>query len=315
MNRKAAIISIKGIKLSPNERSLLRNEKPWGVILFKRNIKSFDQVKKLISNIRSCMKDRFYPIIIDEEGGTVSRLSNLFSTKEYSQRFFGRLYEKNNQNGKLIYGYYLETICNILKDIGVNINTIPVMDLLHAHTHNIIKDRSYSNNLKTIKNLGNFCTSFLYKKRIGSVVKHAPGHGCSNLDSHKKLPIVKKTSQKLYQEDFSAFHNVNSNFMMTAHILYQKIDPNYLATNSKKVISKILRKKLNFKGIIISDDISMKALSNNLILNAENALNAGCNLVLYCRGEIKESRKLLKNLRFIDKFTKKKTYQFYEFLR
>ena len=78
---------------------------------------------------------------------------------------------------------------------------------------------------------------FLYKKRIGSVVKHAPGHGCSNLDSHKKLPIVKKTSQKLYQEDFSAFHNVNSNFMMTAHILYQKIDPNYLATNSKKLAS------------------------------------------------------------------------------
>ena len=111
------------------------------------------------------------------------------------------------------------------------------------------------------------------------------------------------------------FKNLSSNFMMTAHILYKNIDSKNLATFSNNIINQIIRKKLNFKGILISDDISMKALSKNLSINANKALNAGCNLVLYCGGNIKESSKLLKNLRRIDEFTQKKTYQFYNFLR
>ena len=124
-----------------------------------------------------------------------------------------------------------------------------------------------------------------------------------------------KKINKLYSDDFKLFKNLNSNFMMTAHILYKKIDSKNLATFSTYIIKNIIRKKLNFNGILISDDISMKALSSNLSSNADKALNAGCNLVLYCKGDIKESSKLLKNLRFIDNFTKKKTYQFYDFLR
>ncbi len=314
MKRKAAIISIGGSSLTPSEIFLLKKDKPWGVILFKRNIISFNQAKRLTSSIRKCMNDPYYPILLDEEGGNVSRLSQLFSTREYSQLFFGKLYEKNKIKGKLIYKYYLETICNILVDLGVNINTIPVLDLLNKSTHRILHDRVYSKNKKTIVSLGNFCISLLKKKRIASVVKHAPGHGCSNQDSHLKLPIVYKKSQKLFKEDFSLFKNTNSLFMMTAHILYKNVDSKKLATFSSYIIKKIIRKKLNFKGILISDDISMKALSKNLNLNAEKALNAGCNLVLYCNGNIKESSKLLKNLRYIDKFTEKKTYQFYDFL-
>ena len=315
MNRKAAIISIRGSKLTASEIKLLKKEKPWGIILFKRNIITFKQTKNLTQNIRSCMKDPFYPILIDEEGGKVSRLSELFSTKEFSQYFFGLLYEKNNKNGKLIYKYYLETICNILNDLGININTIPVMDLLQNSTHQVIKSRAYSYQTKTIKTLGKFCISFLKKKKIASVSKHVPGHGCSNSDSHLNLPIVYKKKSKLYKEDFSLFKNLSSNFMMTAHILYKNIDPKNLATFSNNIINQIIRKKLNFKGILISDDISMKALSKNLSINADKALNAGCNLVLYCGGNIKESSKLLKNLRTIDEFTRKKTYQFYNFLR
>ena len=315
MNRKAAIISIKGYKLTTQERRLLKKEKPWGIILFKRNISSFNQTKNLIKQIRNCMKDNFYPIMIDEEGGKVSRLSNLFSTREFSQYFFGKIYEKNKKKGKLIYRYYLDTICNILNDLGININTIPVMDLLQKSTHEIIKERAYSNNLKTVKTLGKFCISFLKEKKIASVVKHAPGHGCATADSHKKLPIVNKKPNQLYYNDFSVFKNLNCHFLMTAHVLYKKIDSNFLATHSKKIINKIIRKQLKFKGLIISDDISMKALSANLNLNAENALNSGCNLVLYCKGEINESKHLLKNLQRIDKFTQKKTYQFYDFLR
>ena len=315
MNRKAAIISIRGSKLTASEIKLLKKEKPWGIILFKRNIITFKQTKNLTQKIRSCMKDPFYPILIDEEGGKVSRLSGLFSTKEFSQYFFGLLYEKNNKNGKLIYKYYLETICNILNDLGININTIPVMDLLQNSTHQVIKSRAYSYQTKTIKTLGKFCVSFLKKKKIASVSKHAPGHGCSNSDSHLNLPIVYKKKSKLYKEDFSLFKNLSSNFMMTAHILYKNVDSKNLATFSNNIINQIIRKKLNFKGILISDDISMKALSKNLSINADKALNAGCNLVLYCGGNIKESSKLLKNLRTIDEFTRKKTYQFYNFLR
>jgi len=315
MNRKAAIISIKGHKLTTQEIRLLKKEKPWGIILFKRNILSFRQTKILIKQIRSCMKDPFYPIMIDEEGGKVSRLSNLFSTREFSQYFFGKIYEKNKKKGKLFYTYYLETLCNILNDLGININTIPVMDLLQKSTHEIIKERAYSNNLQTIKTLGKFCISFLKQKKIASVAKHAPGHGCANIDSHKKLPVVNKKSNKLYYNDFSAFKNLKCHFLMTAHVLYKKIDSNFSATHSRKIINNIIRKKLKFKGLVISDDISMKALSDNLNLNAKNALNSGCNLVLYCKGEIKESKNLLKNLQRIDKFTQKKTYQFYDFLR
>ena len=315
MNRKAAIISIRGSKLTASEIKLLKKEKPWGIILFKRNIITFKQTKNLTQKIRSCMKDPFYPILIDEEGGKVSRLSGLFSTKEFSQYFFGLLYEKNNKNGKLIYKYYLETICNILNDLGININTIPVMDLLQNSTHQVIKSRAYSYQTKTIKTLGKFCVSFLKKKKIASVSKHVPGHGCSNSDSHLNLPIVYKKKSKLYKEDFSLFKNLSSNFMMTAHILYKNVDSKNLATFSNNIINQIIRKKLNFKGILISDDISMKALSKNLSINADKALNAGCNLVLYCGGNIKESSKLLKNLRTIDEFTQKKTYQFYNFLR
>ena len=315
MNRKAAIISIRGSKLTASEIKLLKKEKPWGIILFKRNIITFKQTKNLTQKIRSCMKDPFYPILIDEEGGKVSRLSGLFSTKEFSQYFFGLLYEKNNKNGKLIYKYYLETICNILNDLGININTIPVMDLLQNSTHQVIKSRAYSYQTKTIKTLGKFCISFLKKKKIASVSKHVPGHGCSNSDSHLNLPIVYKKKSKLYKEDFSLFKNLSSNFMMTAHILYKNIDSKNLATFSNNIINQIIRKKLNFKGILISDDISMKALSKNLSINADKALNAGCNLVLYCGGNIKESSNLLKNLRTIDEFTRKKTYQFYNFLR
>ena len=203
MNRKAAIISIEGSKLTASEIRLLKKEKPWGIILFKRNIITFKQTKNLTQKIRSCMKDPFYPILIDEEGGKVSRLSELFSTKEFTQYFFGLLYEKNNKNGKLIYKYYLETICNILNDLGININTIPVMDLLQNSTHQVIKSRAYSYKTKTIKTLGKFCISFLKKKKIASVSKHVPGHGCSNRDSHLNLPIVYKKKSKLYKEDFS----------------------------------------------------------------------------------------------------------------
>ncbi len=315
MNRKPAIISISGHNLTSKEAKLLKHEKPWGIILFKRNIKNFHQVKHLTREIRKCMKDSLYPIIIDEEGGSVSRFSKLINSAEFSQEFFGKLYESNKIKGEMIYKYYLNSICSVLKDAGININTIPVMDLLNKKTHKIIKNRCYSKNSKIVRKLGKICIDNLKKNKIGCVAKHIPGHGKGNSDSHLKMPIINDSLKSLYLNDFSTFKDLNSHFVMTAHILYKKIYRINVATQSKIIIKEIIRKKLGFKGLIISDDISMKALKMDLLSNAKKSLKSGCNLILYCGGKLHESSMILKNLGKIDNFTIKKTQQFYEFLR
>ena len=145
--------------------------------------------------------------------------------------------------------------------------------------------------------------------------KHIPGHGSSKVDTHKQVSIIKKPLKDLLINDFNTFKNINCHFAMTAHIIYKNIDPIFNATHSKKIINDFIRKRLSFKGILISDDISMKALSDDLIYNSKKALESGCNLVLYCKGNLRESTLLLRNINFIDSFTKKKTSEFYRFLR
>ena len=188
------------------------------------------------------------------------------------------------------------------------------MDIIKKNTHKIIGDRAYSNDIKTIKSLATICSKVYQKNKIATVIKHIPGHGSSSSDSHIKMPIVNHSYQILSKNDFKCFKNINSHFAMTAHILFKKIDPNNVVTHSKKIIEKIIRKKIGFKGIIISDDISMKALRFDILKNASKSLAAGCNLVLYCGGIYSESAKLLRATPFIDKFTAKKTSEFYKFL-
>ena len=315
MKRKSIITSINSYRLTKDEESLIKNKKPWGIILFKRNIKNINQLKDLTSRIRFLMKDSCYPIIVDEEGGRVSRLSRLIDTSDFSQNFFGQLFEKNKLLGINSYNEYLHFICESLKESGININTIPVLDILKSNTHRVIGDRSYSRNLNTINVLKNICFKVLNKFKIGSVSKHIPGHGSSNVDTHKKISIVNDPLNLLLKNDFKAFKNIDSKFAMTAHIIYKKIDSSNAATHSKILIKNIIRNKLGFKGILISDDISMKGLRGNLIYNAERAIQSGCNLVLYCKGNIKESSVLLSKINDIDNFTKKKTSEFYRFLR
>ena len=314
MKRKAVIISLSGTKLTKIEKELIRKQKPWGIILFKRNIKSLNQIIGLIKKIRKFSKDPKFPIIIDEEGKTVSRLRKIIN-HNVSQKLFGDIYKHNPKTAVIIYKNYINNLTFLLKKIGININTVPVLDVIRQNTHKIIGNRSFSNNPHIVKKLGQLCTNQYKLNKIGTVIKHIPGHGCASLDSHLKTPKVKLNYKELNKIDFFPFKSVSSQFAMTAHILYSKIDKDNVATFSKKIISQIIRKKIGFKGILISDDISMKALSKNLVLNAKNALNSGCNLVLHCNGKIHESRNLLRNLGRIDKFTQKKTYQFYEFLR
>ena len=314
MKKKAIIISIKSYKLTLNEKKLIATEKPWGLILFKRNIKSFQQITKLIKQIRKLSKDPFFPILIDEEGTEVSRLKKIIN-HNVSQKLFGDLYNINKNESLIIYKKYLINLSNVLKKIGVNINTIPVLDVLRTNTNKIIGNRSFSSNPAIVSKLGKICVRQMKKEKLGTVIKHIPGHGCSKLDSHLDMPKVTTSLRELNKIDFNPFKNNLSQFAMTAHILYKKIDNKNVATFSKKIISSIIRNKIGFRGILISDDISMKALKYDILTNAKKSLLAGCNLVLYCAGNYKETNKLIKEIPYIDKFTAKKTSEFYKFLR
>ncbi len=314
MIKKAIIISLSGFKLKKDEIKLFKKYLPWGVILFKRNIKNYSQLKKLVLSIKKITKDKKYPILIDEEGGNVTRLQSIVNNKHFSQRLFGQIYEANARVGISIYKKYINEICMILKSLGININTVPVLDKLYSHTSNFLNNRVYSSNIKTIQSLSNTCINTYKINKISTVIKHIPGHGLAKSDSHKKLPMINKNKSFLIKNDFKCFKNSRSLFAMTAHILFKKIDSKNCATHSKKTIEEFIRQKIGYKGIIISDDISMKALKYDVVKNALKALNAGCNLALYCKGSSKESLKLLKKIPPIDEFTKKKTSEFYKFL-
>ena len=314
MKKKAIIISIKGLKLTKKERLLLLNENPWGLILFKRNINSLSQIKLLIRNIRNLTKDKNFPILIDEEGPTVSRLINLINHK-FTSRYFGLLYLNNKKLCITLYKKYLGSLCKILKNIGFNVNTIPVLDVLRSNTSSVIGDRSFSKNPNIVKLLGQITVEHCHKHKVICVIKHIPGHGCAISDSHYKMPKVGTSIKELNKIDFYPFKNNSAKMAMTAHILYKRIDSKNVATFSNKIISKTIRKKIGFNGILISDDISMKALKYDLVTNAKKSIEAGCNLVLYCAGNINDNFKLIKSVPFIDKFTVKKTSEIYKILR
>ena len=314
MKLKALIISLKGTKLSYREKILLSKEKPWGVILFKRNLKSFDQIKSLVKKIRVLTKNKRFPILIDEEGLSVSRLRNIINN-DISAQFIGSLYKQNKTFSLNIFKCYINSICKILKSLGININTIPVLDVLKKNTNKVIGNRSFSKNKKIVNHLGKLTISLLNKNKIAGVIKHIPGHGSATVDSHKQMPKILLNPNLLDKFDFFPFKKSKAKFAMTAHILYKKIDNKNVATFSKKIIKQIIRKKIKFRGIIISDDISMRALKYDLVTNAKKSLDAGCNLVLYCAGETNDNFKLIKSLPYIDKFTSKKTSEFFKFLR
>ena len=269
MKRKALIVSIKGTSLSRMEKILLSKEKPWGIILFKRNLKSYNQIRKLTAHIKKLTKNKYFPVLIDEEGSNVTRLNKIIS-HNISANFFGNLYEINKIFCFKILKHYIYSLSKFLTELGININTIPVLDVLRNHTSKVIGNRSFSKNKKIVKDLGNFTIKNLHLNKVAAVIKHIPGHGAAKTDSHISMPKVLLQSKKLEQIDFYPFKLSKAKLAMTAHILYTKIDKSSVATHSNKIIKNIIRKKLNFKGILISDDISMKALKYDLVTNAKN---------------------------------------------
>ena len=313
INRRSFITGIKGTKLNNNEIKFLKKFKPWGVILFSRNLKDIYQIQNLTKNIRKVFKDKNYPIMIDQEGGRVNRLDKLISFDTLTSEYFGKLFTNNRKNFNLIFKIFIDTNSFLLSKLGININTVPVLDLRYKGCSNIIGDRSFSNSAKIVSQIGDICNKNFKINSIGTVIKHIPGHGLAKVDSHHFTPTVNKTLKYLKNNDFQAFKKKDSLFAMTGHIIFKKIDPLNTVTHSKKII-KIIRDQIKFKNILITDDISMKSLKGSLREKTKKAFNAGCNLVLHCNGNLEEMNIVAKNSPKIDSFILKKTSQFYKIL-
>ena len=312
--RRAFIVGIKSTKLSNREILFLKTYKPWGIILFSRNIKTISQTQKLTELIKKIFHDKHYPIIIDEEGGKVTRLKMFIDNSIFTADFFGKLYNINKKKFNIYFDVYIKQIANLLNILGININSVPVLDVRRKITNKIIGNRSYSSNAKVVSKLGEFCISSFHKQRIATIIKHIPGHGLAKVDSHKKLPIVKKTIRELNKIDFFPFKNKKSLFSMTAHIIYWNIDKNNTTAHSKKLIQ-VIRNNIGYKNLILSDDISMKALKYSIAENTIRAFNAGCNLVLHCNANYSEMLQVAKNSPIVNNFIIKKTSQFINIVR
>jgi len=313
INRRSFIIGIKSTILNKKEIFFLKKYKPWGIILFKRNIKTIKQTKKLTNHIKKIFNDTKYPILIDQEGGRVNRLTNFLNNDLSTSEFFGNLYSKDRKIFNVKYNEFITETANHLKLIGVNLNTVPVLDLRLKGSSSIIGDRSFSHDPKVVSRIGDICIENFHKNKIGTIMKHIPGHGLAKVDSHKLTPTIKQNLKYLSKKDFIPFKNKRCLFGMTAHIVYSHIDKVYTATHSKKVID-IIRKKIKFQNILLSDDISMKSLKFSIKDNTIKAFSAGCDLVLHCNGNLKEMKAVAINSPFLNKFIIKKTSQFYKII-
>ncbi len=312
-NRRSFIVGIKSRNLSKKEKNFLKRYKPWGVILFTRNIDNIKQTYKLTSSIRKIFKDNKYPILIDQEGGRVNRLENIISFKNLSSEFFGKKYLNKYNEFKFFYKLFIDKTSYLLKLIGANINTSPVLDLRIKGKSDIIGDRSFSKNPKIVSKIGDYCIRYFHDNGIGTVMKHIPGHGLANVDSHKFTPYINKKLSYLMKKDFAAFKNKKTFFAMTAHVVFNKIDSQNTVTHSQKMI-KLIRNKIGFKNVLISDDLSMKSLKGKIKENTINTFKAGCDLALHCNGNLKEMKIVGENSPLINKFILKKTSQFYKIL-
>ncbi len=284
------IIGLSGKCLAKEEINIIKNHKPYGFIIFQRNIKNLLQLKCFINHIKSLCN--YSPLLmIDHEGGRINRFKSIFSQNKYSAKYFGNLFESDKNLFYTEINSFLKFNINLFKFLGINCVAYPVMDLFYKGSNKIIGDRAFSNNKNTVIQISKYVINYYQNNGIDCIAKHAPGHGLSKKDSHLELPVINASNDYLIKNDFSIFSNCNSKYLMTAHIVYSKIDK-LCATFSKKIMH-IIRKKINFKGKIMTDDICMKALKGNLQKKTIQPLIAGCDLILHCSGKINEIKKII----------------------
>ena len=289
--RSRAIYGCAGVTLSAAEQAFFRQVRPWGFILFARNIEDPAQVKALVAELRATVDDASAPILIDQEGGRVARLKPPHWPARSAAARFGKLHETNPEAAREATYLNARLIAHDLAGLGINVNCLPVLDVPAPGAHDIIGDRAFAADPATIITLGRAQIEGLMDGGVLPIMKHIPGHGRAGSDSHLALPRVTASREELSASDFVTFRSLDQCPMaMTAHVVYESIDPQRPATTSPKVIRDVIRGEIGFDGLLMSDDLSMKALDGPLSVRAKAALFAGCDLVLHCNGDMDEMR-------------------------
>lgn len=287
----AAIYGCSGHTLTAEERAFYAEARPWGFILFRRNVDTPEQVRALVQALRDCVGRADAPVLIDQEGGRVQRLG----PPHWPKYPPGSAYLKavnDPMTARELVRLGARLIAHDLHALGITVNCAPVLDVPAPGAHDIIGDRAYAQDPATVAQLGRAAAEGLLAGGVLPIIKHIPGHGRALSDSHHDLPVVETDLATLDAWDFAPFTALSDMPMaMTAHVVFTAVDPKRPATTSKKGV-RLMRERLGFSGLILSDDLSMKALSGTLTERAEQSLKAGCDIVLHCNGDLAEMRQV-----------------------
>ncbi|HLH12319.1 MAG TPA: beta-N-acetylhexosaminidase [Methylovirgula sp.] len=284
---RAFICGCSGLSLTKEERAFIRESHPFGFILFQRNVETPDQVRALIASFRDCIGAEA-AVLVDQEGGRVQRLRSPHWRAYPAAAEFGRLDLPLERKQRLV-RLASALIGQDLSRLGINIDCAPVLDVPAEGSHGVIGDRAYSRDPHLVASLGRAAALGLSDAGVLPVIKHIPGHGRAKCDSHLDLPVVDASLETLVQTDFAPFAaNADLPIAMTAHIVYRMLDPDRPATLSPVLIDYI-REKIGFSGLLLSDDLSMKALTGGLRQRAEAAYKAGVDIALHCNGDLAEA--------------------------
>lgn len=289
--RSRAIYGLAGKTLSADEAAFFRETQPWGFILFARNIEYPAQVRSLTASLRAITGDARTPILIDQEGGRVARLKPPHWRLRQPGARFGEAYLRNAEAAREATYLNARLIAAELVDLGVNVDCLPLLDVPQPGAHDIIGDRAFAADPAIVIDLGRAQIEGLIEGGVLPIMKHIPGHGRAGSDSHLELPRVTAGAEELSAVDFVTFRSLDTCPMaMTAHVVYDSIDPQRPATTSPKVVRDVIRGEIGFDGLLMSDDLSMKALDGPLDVRARAALFAGCDVVLHCNGDMEEMK-------------------------
>ena len=286
----AFISGCAGLELSPEEATFFRNTKPWGLILFRRNVESPDQIRALTIAFREHVGRRNAPVFIDQEGGRVQRMGppSAFWRKYPAARRFADLYTTDPVGAVRKARLIARLMADDLYQVGITANCLPVLDVPQADSHEVIGDRAYGTTPETVIVLARAVMAGTLGGGVLPVIKHIPGHGRANADSHHALPVVKVPRQMLQGVDFLPFAALaDAPMAMTAHVVYDALDRDAPATQSRKVVNAI-RKTIGFEGLLITDDLSMNALTGSVADRVQAARQAGCDMMLHCNGNMSE---------------------------
>jgi beta-N-acetylhexosaminidase len=283
---RACILSISGVKLTVGERRLIAGVNPWGIILMGRSCESPDQVTALVEEIWATT-GRPTLIFIDQEGGRVRRLRPPNWPDFPAAGRYAALYKRDPDVATEAVWLHHRLIAAELEPIGIRADCAPVVDLLHKGAHDIVGDRAYGDTSEQVGALARAALDGLQAGGVAGVIKHMPGHGRAEVDTHESLPVVGVAREALIP-DLAAFKAVKDAPMgMTAHVAFTALDGETPATHSSKIIGEVIRKEIGFKGLLMTDDLGMKALGGSLANRANRALAAGCDVILHCSGFVK----------------------------